>query len=64
MAQGYKETPGTKTIVFMTPEEIKMISHDRTVTYTIIFMDYRPQKKDPNRVHITVDGNLVNYLVS
>jgi hypothetical protein len=45
----------------MTPNEIKNIPHDRTVTYTRIVVDYRPHKKDPNRVHITVGGNLITY---
>jgi hypothetical protein len=38
-----------------------MIPCNRSVTYARIVMDYWPQKKDPNRVHITVGGNLVNY---
>ena len=46
---------------FMTHEEIKRIPKDRTVTYTRIVVDYRPQKDDPNRVRITVGGNLIDY---
>ena len=26
-----------------------------------IVIEHRPQKKDPNRVRITVGGNLINY---
>eukprot|EP00804_Cyclotella_cryptica_P022272 CCRYP_018126-RA/>CCRYP_018126-RA protein AED:0.26 eAED:0.24 QI:0/0/0/1/0/0.33/3/0/620 len=37
------------------------IPRDRTVTYARIVVDYRPQKDDPNRVRITVGGNLINY---
>eukprot|EP00804_Cyclotella_cryptica_P001979 CCRYP_007399-RA/>CCRYP_007399-RA protein AED:0.38 eAED:0.38 QI:0/0/0/1/0/0/2/0/385 len=37
------------------------IPHDGTVTYARIVVDYRPQKEDPNCVHITVGGNLINY---
>ena len=45
----------------MTIEEIKKIPGDRTVTYARIVIDYRPQKNDPNRVRITVGGNLIDY---
>ncbi len=45
----------------MTLEEIKNTPADRTVTYARIVVDYRPQKKDPNRVCITAGGNLINY---
>ena len=45
----------------MTPDGIKNIPHDRTVTYAQIIVDYRPHKKDPNRVRITVGGNLITY---
>ena len=61
LAQGYGETEGTNTVFFMTHEEIKRIPKDRTVTYTRIVVDYRPQKDDPNRVRITVGGNLIEY---
>ena len=56
LAQGYKDTKGTNTIKFMTLEEIKHIPKDRVVTYARIVPDYRPQKKDPNRVRITARG--------
>ena len=45
----------------MTHEEIKLIPKDRTVTYGRVVVDYRPQKKDPNRVRITAGGNLIQY---
>jgi hypothetical protein len=45
----------------MSHKEIKKIPQDRTVTYARIVVDYRPQKDDPNRVRITVGGNLINY---
>ena len=61
LAQGYENTPGTNTITFMKKEDIKNIPKDRTVTYTRIVVDYCPQKKDPNRVRITVRGNLIKY---
>jgi hypothetical protein len=59
LAQGYGNKEGTNTIFFMTIEEIKQIPKDRTVTYACIVVDYRPQKNDPNRVRITVGGNLI-----
>eukprot|EP00804_Cyclotella_cryptica_P019007 CCRYP_006480-RA/>CCRYP_006480-RA protein AED:0.25 eAED:0.14 QI:0/0/0/1/1/1/2/0/936 len=59
LAQGYEGDPGTDTIHFMTINEIRKIPKDRTVTYARIVVDYRPQKKDPNRVRITVGGNLL-----
>jgi hypothetical protein len=45
----------------MSKGEIRTISHDRIVTYARIVVDYRPQKEDPNRVRITVGGNLIEY---
>ena len=32
-----------------------------TFTYTQIVVDFRPQKKDPNRVQLTAGGNLIKY---
>ena len=61
LVQGYVEKEGTNTIFFMTIDEIKQIPKDRTVTYARIVVDYCPQKDDPNRVRITVGGNLINY---
>ena len=61
LAQGYNDTKGTNMVNFMTHEQIRNIPKDRTVTYAIIVIDYRPQKKDPNRVRITAGGNLIDY---
>ncbi len=61
LAQGFDTTKGTDTVFFMTIDEIKRIPKDRTVTYARIVVDYRPQKEDPNRVRITVGGNLIDY---
>ena len=61
LSRGYKYTKGTQTIQYMTHEEIKCIPGYRTVTYARIVVDFRPQKKDPNRVRITVGGNLIDY---
>ena len=61
LAQGYEKTEGTSTVTFMRKEDIANIPKDRTVTYARIVVDYRPQKKDPNRVRITAGGNLIQY---
>ena len=60
LSNGYKDTKGTQTVHYMTHEEIKCIPGYRTVTYAHIVVDFRPQKKDPNRVRITVGGNLID----
>ena len=61
IAQGFGDTKGTNTVRFLTHAEIAAIPKDRTVTYARIVVDYRPQKEDPNRVRITVGGNLISY---
>ena len=61
LANGYEDTEGTNTFKFMSHEEISNIPGDRTVTYARIVVDYRAQKKDPNRVRITAGGNLIDY---
>jgi hypothetical protein len=52
---------GTNTIVFLLHADICNIPSNRTVTYTRIVIKHCPQKEDPNRVCITVGGNLINY---
>jgi hypothetical protein len=61
LSQGHGDTKGTNTTKYLSLEEIKGIPGDRTVTYARIVVDYRPQKEDPNRVRITVGGNLIDY---
>ena len=63
LAQGddLTNTPGTNSIFVLTHEQIRAIPRDRTVTYTRIVVDYRPQKADPNRVRLTAGGNLIDY---
>ena len=63
LAQGdnLTKTTGTNSLIILKPEEIKNIPKDRTITYGRIVVDYRPQKKDPNRVRITAGGNLIDY---
>ena len=45
----------------MNHEEIRNIPTDRTVTYARIVVVYRVHEDDPNRVPITVGGNLIIY---
>ena len=54
-------TKGTNTIFYLSHTDICKIPQDRTVTYAHIVIDHRPQKEDPNRVCITVGGNLNDY---
>jgi len=46
---------------FLALDKIRNITTDWTVTYAKIVLDYQPQKKDPNRVRITVGGGLLKY---
>jgi hypothetical protein len=62
MAQGDNKIgqKGTNSIFVMTHEEIATAKKEgKTWTYTRIVIDYRPPKEDPNRVLITVGGNLI-----
>ena len=59
ISEGYGDKKGTSTVKFLTHDEIRAIPKDRTITYARIVVDYRKQKKDPNRVCITVGGNLL-----
>jgi hypothetical protein len=62
LAQGYTGvTKGTDTIFYLSHADICKIPQDRTVTYARVVIDHRPQKEDPNRVRITVGGNLIDY---
>ncbi len=62
LAQGKEGvTVGTNMVFYLTHNEIRCIPKDRTVTYAQIVIDHRPQKDDPNRVRITVGGNLIDY---
>ena len=67
LAQGYGEegshdyVEGTNTCFFMNIDEIRQIPRDQVCTYARIVVDYRPQKKDKNRVRVTAGGNLIEY---
>ena len=59
ISEGYGNKKGTNTVKFLTHDKIRAIPKDRTITYARIVVEYRKQKKDPNRVRITVGGNLL-----
>jgi hypothetical protein len=62
LAQGKENvTVGTNTIFFLLHAEIQSIPKDHMVMYACIVINHRPQKNDPNRIRITVGGNLINY---
>ena len=63
LAQGDAKTstPGTDTVFFLNHDQIAAIPKDRVITYARIVVDFRPPKPDPNRVRITVGGNLIHY---
>ena len=63
LVQGNNKTDvvGTNSIYVMEPQDILKIPKDRTFSYGCIFIDYREQNADPNRVRITMGGNLINY---
>eukprot|EP00957_Ditylum_brightwellii_P205938 15346074-Ditylum_brightwellii.AAC.1 len=51
LAQGKCRQKGMDTIKFIKKHEVP---GGRKATYARIVVDYRPQKTDPNRVHLTV----------
>jgi hypothetical protein len=62
LAQGkVGTTVRTNTIFFLSPDKIRRIPKDCTVTYVRIVIDQRPQKDDHNHVRITVGGHLIDY---
>jgi hypothetical protein len=54
-------TTATNTIFFLAHNNIRHIPTNQVVTYARIVIDHRPQKEDPNRIRITVGGNLITY---
>jgi hypothetical protein len=56
--QGIRDIPGTNTCFFV---EIKNIPKDRNITYGKFFCDYKPHKKEKERVRLTVGGYRLDY---
>jgi hypothetical protein len=55
--QGIRDIPGTDTCFFI---GLKNIPNDRKITYDKIFCDYKPHKKEKERVRLTVGGGRLN----
>lgn len=61
LAQGIADREkGTNTIFFIPHDKVPQ-DRRKDVTYGRICVDYRPQKKEPNRTRLTVGGNLIDY---
>jgi hypothetical protein len=56
--QGIRDIPGTDTCFFI---KLKNIPKDRKITYGKIVCDYKPHKKEKERVRLTVGGDRLNY---
>jgi hypothetical protein len=56
--QGIRDIQGTNTCFFV---NLKSIPKERKVTYGKIFCDYKPHKKEKERVMLTVGGDKLDY---
>jgi hypothetical protein len=56
--QGIRDIPGTDTFFFV---ELTNIPKDRKITYSKIICDYKPHKKEKERVRLTVGGDRLDY---
>jgi hypothetical protein len=56
--QGIRDIPGTHACFFI---YLKNIPSDRNITYGKIVCDYKPHKKEKERVQLTVVGNIMDY---
>jgi hypothetical protein len=56
--QGIRDIPGTNRCFFTT---LKNIPNDRKITYGKIVCDYKPHKKEKERVRLTVGGDRLDY---
>jgi hypothetical protein len=56
--QGIQGIPGTDTCVFI---KLTNFPKDRKITYGKIVCDYKPQKKEKERVRLTVGGDRLDY---
>jgi hypothetical protein len=54
-------TTTTNTIFILAHKDICCIPTNQAVTYACIVIDHCPQKEDPNRIRITIGGNLITY---
>jgi hypothetical protein len=56
--QGIQDIPGTDICFFI---KLKNIPKDRQITYGKIVCDYKPHKKEKERVRLTVGGDILDY---
>jgi hypothetical protein len=56
--QGIRDIPGTNTCSFI---KLTNIPKDRKITYGKIVCDYKPHKKEKERVRLTVGGDRLDY---
>jgi hypothetical protein len=56
--QGIRDIPGTDTCFFI---KLTNVPKDRKITYGKIVCDYKPQKKEKERVRLTVGGDRLDY---
>jgi hypothetical protein len=56
--EGIRDIPVTDTCVFV---KLKNIPKDRQITYGKIVCDYKPHKKEKERVRLTVGGDRLDY---
>jgi hypothetical protein len=56
--QGITDIPGTYTCLFI---KLTNIPKDRHITYGKILCDYKPHKKEKERVRLTVGGDMLDY---
>jgi hypothetical protein len=56
--QGIRNIPGTNACFFV---ELKNIPKDRQITYGRIVCDYKPHKKEKERVRPPVGGDRLDY---
>jgi hypothetical protein len=56
--QGIRHIPGTDTCFFI---KLNNVPRDRKITYGKIVCDYKPHKKEKERVRLTVGGDRLDY---
>jgi hypothetical protein len=56
--QGIRDIHGTDTCLFI---KLTNVPKDRKITYGKIVYDYKPQKKEKERIHLTVGGDILDY---
>jgi hypothetical protein len=61
LAQGQKGVVEGTDALFFIPKSDVPPEQLRDIMYARICANYRPEKADPNRIQITLGGNLVHY---